>query len=163
MTQGEKELLFKDLCARLPYEVVIHTDYKDIKLDRKHKHIGILYYEDYSEEAKKRCNYDVNDFSIIICGCYYGENIKPYLRPMSSMTEEELNELRNYTGLLYDNLDLASFQNGSYKCLDFYLSEIPADVVIKVFDWLHMHHFDYRGLISMGLALVAPKDMYNNK
>lgn len=61
------------------------------------------------------------------------ENIKPYLRPMSSMTKEEKKE---YNKLL---------------CW-----RSPK----KVFDWLNAHHFDYRGLIKKGLALEAPKEMY---
>jgi hypothetical protein len=90
-------------------------------------------------------------------------DIKPYLRSLSSMTEEELNDLSQYSGLVYDNLILESFQNDTYKCLDFYLNEVPADVVILVFDWLNKNHFDYRGLIPKGLALEAPEDMYNSK
>lgn len=140
MTQGEKELLFKDLCARLPYD-----DYK----------VQIKEEEDDVPRISKLVPSYIDDIKYCTIA-----SIKVYLRPMSSMTEKELDELRNYTGLLYDNLDLASFQNRSYKCLDFYLSEIPADVVIKVFDWLHMHHFDYRGLIEQSLALEAPEGMY---
>ena len=95
MTNEERELLLKDLCARLPYGVIIHTDYKEVKLDRNHCGIGVLYYEHYSDEAKKDCNYDTTNFSIILSGCYYGDNIKPYLRSMSSMTEEEKKEEDN--------------------------------------------------------------------
>jgi hypothetical protein len=69
------------------------------------------------------------------------------------MTEEEFNKLKEYSGLIYDQLDLASFQDGAYKCLDFYLNEVPADVVIMVFDWLNRNHFDYRNLIVRELAL----------
>ena len=79
---------------------------------------------------------------------------------MSSMTEEEFTKLKEYSELKYDQLDLASFQNGDYKCLDFYLNEVPSGIVIRVFDWLNSHHFDYRDLIQMGLAIKAPKDMY---
>lgn len=142
MTQEEKQLLFKDLCARLPYGVVIHTDWKDIKLDHDHCGIGMLYYEHYSEETKKECSYDENDCSIIISGCYYGD-IKPYLRPMSSMTKEEENEyLKIVDGFL-------NFEN-----------------VPRVVDWLNAHHFDYhqvpdgKTMIEAGLALKAPEDMY---
>ena len=91
MTQEDKELLLKDLCARLPYGVVINTGDKDVKLDRQHQGIGILYPEDCSDEFNKRNNNA--SFYIVISGCYYGEKIKPYLRPMSSMTEEEAKEL----------------------------------------------------------------------
>ena len=136
MTQEDKQLLLKDISARLPYGLVIHTDYKDIKLDRSHCGIGVLYYDYYSEEAKKACGYDENDFSIIISGCFYGDNIKPYLIPMSSMTEEE-----------------EIYYNTIYTTLKFYEKE----------DWLNEHHFDYRGLIPMGLALEAPDGMYKTE
>jgi hypothetical protein len=133
MTQEEKQLLFKDLCARLPYGVVMHTDWKDVKLDHDHCGIGMLYYDHYSEEAKKEFGIDENDCSIIISGCYYGD-IKPYLRPMSSMTEEE-----------------EIYYNTIYTTLKFYEKE----------DWLNEHHFDYRGLIPMGLAIEATEEMYS--
>ena len=81
---------------------------------------------------------------------------------MSSMTEEEFTKLKEYSGLIYDQLDLTSFQNGAYKCLDFYLNEVPSGAVIRVFDWLNKYHFDYRDLIQMGLALEAKEGMYDN-
>lgn len=138
MTQEDKQLLLKDLCARLPYNVVIRctdsdTDYKCFLTT------GILH--------EIQNGYEYYDY-------------KHYLRPMSSMTEEEFEKLKEYSGLKYGQLDLASFQNGTYKCLDFYLSEVPSDVVILVFDWLNAHQFDYRNLILMGLALEAPEGMY---
>lgn len=149
MTEEEKDIIYKDACCRLPYHPYAAYTLKDgtmINVQLTGADDG-QYYGYNSDTWGHIPDYDV----------------KLYLRPLSSMTEEELDELKNYTGLLYDNLDLASFQNGVYKCLDFYLSEVPADVVIKVFDWLHMHHFDYRGLVSMGLALEAPKEMYKQK
>ena len=72
-------------------------------------------------------------------------DVKPYLRPMSSMTEEEEKE--------YWNID-----NRSYSC-PMFCAHIPASERI---DWLNKHYFDYRGLIWKDLALEAPKDMYNN-
>ena len=145
MTQEEKRLLFKDLCARLPYGVVIHTDWEDVKLDNDHRGIGMLYYKHYSEEAKKECGYDENDCSIIISGCFYGHNIKPYLRPMSSMTKEEWN---NYTS--------------TWKLVEHDLED-TYEPSIESSDWLISHHFDYRGLIEKGLALEARKEMYKEK
>ena len=144
MTREEKQqLLFKELCARLPYGIVIHTEIGDVKLDRNRQGIGMLYYEHYSREAKKECGYNKNDCSIIISGCFYGHNIKPYLRPMSSMTEEEKKE--------YHAID-----SRAYTCPED-IAHIPAADRI---DWLNKKGFDYRGLIPMGLALEAPEDMY---
>ena len=149
--KDNKELLLKDLSARLPYKVVVDYAYNAFDV-----HNG---------------NY-VKHGSKCILNCYLldvfisprqnekGEYIKPYLRPLSSMTEEEFESLKEYSGLKYNQLDLASYQNGTYKCLDFYLSEVPSYVVILVFEWLNAHHFDYRGLIERGLALEAPEEMY---
>ena len=116
-----KELLLKDLCARLPYGVKInHIIYNwegtCINFNRK--------LESFAIEKDNGLCYDVPI-----------EEVRPYLRPMSSMTEEELNE---YCALW--NKDE---------------TELWDDV-----DWLNSHHFDYRGLIPFGLALEAPEGMY---
>jgi len=68
--------------------------------------------------------------------------VKPYLRPFSEMTEEEKKE---YKDLLY--------------CVKYADDTVLA--VNMLTDWLNAHHFDYRGLIPMGLALKAPEGMYN--
>lgn len=160
MTQEEKQLLLKDLCARLSYRTFAQWHHKALNEFRDVKIMKISTY------GKNIDDYYIN----VLCqpepGVDYEASIvdiKPYLRPMSSMTEEEFEKLKEYSGLKYEQLDLASYQNGTYKCLDFYLSEVPSYVVILVFDWLNEHHFDYRGLISMGLALEAPDDMYKIK
>ena len=110
MTQEEKKLVLKDLCARLPYGVKYQ--------DRIEGGIYIL------------------SLSII----HHYERFIPYLRPMSSMTEEEYKE---YTEKLKDI---------------FYGSLLDNALVI---DWLNAHHFDYRGLICKGLAIEAPEGMYS--
>ena len=66
--------------------------------------------------------------------------IKPYLRSMSSMTEEEVDEFTQFD----------VYANGEYIMPNY-----------EVIDWLNAHHFDYRGLIKKDLALEAPKGMYN--
>ena len=120
MTQEEKQLLLRDLCARLPYGVKVQQylffmdGYKDVVLDHD-----------------------------ILFGTPLIEEIKPYLRPMSSMTKEEEKTFSNF--------------------LDFqaeYVSDADLDNKIEMFDWLNAHHFDYRGLIEKGLALEAPEGMY---
>jgi len=146
MTQEDKELLLTDLCARLLHKTYVKTT----------RGIGYIYAINTSQlielSVANNSEYWSEVFNI--------DEIKPYLRPMSSMTEEEFTKLKEYSELKYDQLDLASFQNGDYKCLDFYLNEVPSGIVIRVFDWLNSHHFDYRDLIQMGLAIKAPKDMY---
>lgn len=88
---------------------------------------------------------------------YFGEDaisidnvdkIKPYLRLLSSITEEELEELNTLT---YHNICVQD------NALCGYICGIELE---DVFDWLNAHHFDYRGLIKMGLALEAPEGMY---
>jgi hypothetical protein len=143
MSQENEKLLLKDLCARLPYEVK-----------------GILTYDESNTTFTVE-GIDNNVLHLSDAEECYVEDFKPYLRPMSSMTEDEFEELKEYSGLKYEQLDLASYQDGTYKCLDFYLNEVPSDVVILVFDWLNTHHFDYRGLIERGLALEAPEGMYD--
>ena len=74
----------------------------------------------------------------------YIEHIHPILRPISSMTEEEQRTLDS----MCNGVEMVSRLSG-LKMFD------------KAFDWLNEHHFDYRGLIPMGLALEAPEGMYN--
>lgn len=73
----------------------------------------------------------------------------PYLRPMSSMTEEEEDE--------YDSM----FSNARrIYCNCEYYDTVQEDDIPDFIDWLNAHHFDYRGLIEKGLALEAPVGMY---
>lgn len=141
MTQEDKELLIKDLCARLPYETLVFI----------RKPFGCVVIEEEVELTADILQDFIENDDI---------RVRPFLRPLSSMTEEEFEKLKEYSGLIYEQLDLASFQNGTYKCLDFYLSEVPSDVVILVFDWLNAHHFDYRCLMQKRLALEASEGMY---
>ena len=136
MTQKERKLLFVDLSARLPYEV---------------------YAETINELGETNVNRISPDNIKFVSSGWFKE-CKPYLRPMSSMTEEEFEKLKEHSGLKYEQLDLASYQNGTYKCLDFYLSEVPSYVVILVFDWLNAHHFDYRSLIEKNLAIAVTEE-----
>lgn len=77
-------------------------------------------------------------------------DFKPYLRPMLSMTEEEYNKYE----LTFDNVVVYSGHNNN----NIHSEHRPT---YETFDYLDSIHVDYRGLIPMGLALEAPKDMYN--
>ena len=103
------------------------------------------------------------DTNQITCGAYYSETdeqvIKPYLRPISSMTEEEIefmgeNGFRVYkkTNCFDNNCDV--YDDGWDN---FYVDKQSFEGVIELFN---SHHLDYHGLIPMGLALEAPDDMY---
>lgn len=145
MTQEQKRILLIDLCARLPYKICARQYYSAFEDDFVIE--GIIGEQIYAR------------YNLRISMTYPVEKIKPYLRSLSSMTEDEFQDLKSYSGLIYDQLELQEFYDNS-KCLEFYLSEIPSYVVILVFDWLIKNHFDFRGLIRMGLALEAPKEMY---
>lgn len=124
MTQEDKKLLLRDLCARLPYNVLVHI-----------YDIDVCDYDNYL------CEDDLAKFRI------NSIQIKPYLHPMSSMTEEEKKEFEAL-GWRVDELD------------DNFPWPHSTLNVIKGIDWLNAHHFDYRGLIEKRIALEAPKDMY---
>lgn len=109
MKKEDKELLLKDLCARLPYGV---------KIDK------VLYGATTLHER------DIESFRN-----GFVDILKPYLRPMSAITDEEYNE---------------------------YLRMIHEENSYTINDYLNSIHVDYRGLIEKGLALVAPEGMYNN-
>ena len=140
MTQEEKQLLLKDLCARLPYGVYVK-------------------FKQYNEPL---C-LSVKDALAI---CNGGEIISDlqylYLRPMSSMTEEEEKELKSTLpfGISFSwdvNNEFIIYTDSEYDG-DHYFS-----CFVDIQDWLNAHHFDYRGLIKKGLALKAPEDMYKEK
>ena len=129
MTQEDKILLIRDLCGRLPYGVKAYIKNWS-KLDRK-------YYEGvYTVESiDSSLNTIVADSERSSVEVIVGDDdyeIKPYLRPMSNMTEEEK--------LMYEGLMIGT-DNISY--------------MLDVIDWLNAHHFDYRGLIEKSLALDA--------
>lgn len=110
MTQKEIKLLIKDLCARLPYGVKV--EYKNEKFEIQH--VSPMFYE------VKLDNYETWTVGV--------ENVKPYLFPLSSMTEEQKKEW------LYT---LSSDYNITYDTID----------------WLNKNHFDYQDLIEKGLAI----------
>ena len=128
MTQEDKQLLLKDLCGRLPYGIIASVRGSDEEF--QHFHIlGVKDDKVWVENDILR----VDDFEDV-------EVVKPYLRPMSSMTEEERNEYFGRT-MTIDIVETSQ----------------------QVIDWLLKHHFDYRGLIEKGLALEAPSDMYKTE
>lgn len=144
MTQEEKQLLFKDISARLPYKVKCGITKKGVVRELKPMDNGISMPVNQvcDVTVKKTLNTDIiNDFG--------NDNIilKPYLRPMSSMTKEETFEFIQIGD---------SFLRIGEKKLTCILS-------LKQMDWLNAHHFDYRGLIEKGLALEAPEGMYKNE
>jgi len=134
MTQEDKKLLLIDLCAMLPYNCRVFYEYID---DLDNKTYG------YSLTLNTWC---IDEFIA------NKAVIKPYLRSMSSMTEEELHELQEILGPGIEiRGNLIDILDSSIHI--FSLLELQA-----VFDWLNAHHFDYRGLIKKGLALEVTKE-----
>ena len=128
MTLEDKELLFKDLCARLPYKVKCYCEWKEPAPNGTSGMIdGLSTF--LLEEFESMDEYE--DVPI--------KSVQPYLRPMSSMTEEEYAKKEELFG-------------------SYILDNNPAYI-----DWLNAHHFDYRGLIEKGLALEAPEGMYKTE
>ena len=123
MDKEEKDLLLRDLCARLPYDVIVVDHYGFVVL--------------FTWKQMK----DFED----------GYISKPFLRPMSSMTEEEENE---WHGLNIDPLfEAVGEQHTRIEDL-----MLRAKSQYNPVDWLNAHHFDYRGLISIGLAIEVTSE-----
>lgn len=147
MTQDEKDLLIKDLCARLPYGVKVNAPFttnkeesaKGYKINSIHfgvvewtpilfgekKRRNSIIIEAFSEKYNQYCSIDIELNNGI-------EEVKPYLFPMSGMTEEQNHEY------------LKTCKGGN----NYYPTS-------NTFDWCCKNHFDYRGLIPKGLAKDA--------
>ena len=128
MKQEEKDLLLKDLCARLPYgvKIVIQDTFKYSIVSREYHVLDVSNFSDifcfnykkFDKRMKKAMRERPNDIVI-----------KPYLFPLSSMTEEQKEDM------IKSSCGIGSDKN--------------------VFDWYNKNHFDYRGLIEKGLAIDA--------
>lgn len=126
MTQEDKELLFKDLCARLPYNVICQVEFKE---NGKYNSKVMLLSGIFTDEA----------YFTTKGGSIYSNEYKPYLFPLSNMTEEEWEDYQKIRMIDWVDGDI----NGTF---------INAGSII---DWLNAHYFDYRGLIEKGLAIDA--------
>ena len=130
MTQTEKELLLRDLCARLPYSIKASYYGADEECETWDEVDGVAF--DYVE---------IGHYSLPI------ERIKPYLFPLSSMTEEQKKYISNKWGI-NEEFDFEIDPNwGEYF--------VELGYTVEFVDWLNKNHFDYRGLIDKSLALDA--------
>ena len=132
MTQEHKEFLFKDICARLPYNVICQVEFKE---NGKYNSKVMLLSGIFTDEA----------YFTTKGGSIYSNEYKPYLFPMSSITDEpgtplEINKYGDIT--IKDDF----YGYNQYTDLEIYSA---------VVDWLNKNHFDYRGLIEKSLALDA--------
>lgn len=145
MTQEEKQLLFIDLCARLPYGVKVQvtnwdSDH-DCDFNTVETVVGIddrFIYTVWDKTGDKDKHSITEPLSVL--------DYKPYLRPMSSsMTEEEFKE---YHSMLID-VDNSGLMNQG--------------LITKIVDWLDEKMFDHRNLIPKGLALKTKEGMYKTE
>ena len=149
MTQEERMLLIKDLSARLPYAVTVeHTSgFRGTLHDMTVHHM----YDDNDNVYDAICYTDFfgDEDSIYI------EYFKPYLFPLSSITEEQSMELFKLFGInLVDSIGADYIKINECTGITFFLNK-GFDVethLDKLIDWLNKNHFDYRGLIERGLA-----------
>jgi len=126
-TKEHKEILLKDICPRLPYGLFVY--------DEKAMDKDVLYTYYYHPNI---------------------ENVKPYLRPMSTMMVEEAEKLEQIAKeTLGEFMFLAEEDGGAIYHFSKWKIISP-----EMFDYLNTIHIDYRGLIPMGLALPAPEGMY---
>lgn len=132
MTQENRDLLFKELSSRLAYRVKFPIYWWNEESQTDEEIVATL----YSINTDGYCEIFDHD------GTVYIDNIKPYLRPMSSMTVDEKYEYHKTFRVEADTHGFTYIES------------------FESFDWLTAHHFDFRDLISKGLALEAPKDMY---
>ena len=124
MTQEEKDLLLKDLCARLPYNVICQVEFKE---NGKYNSKVMLLSGIFTDEA----------YFTTKGGSIYSNEYKPYLFPLSSMTEEQKMFLKQ------QNWCIAISTSGT------------VETTVEGIDWLNKNHFDVNNLIPIGLAIDA--------
>ena len=151
MKKEDKELLLQDLSMRLPYGVKCQAHNGTLICVNANHGIAVV-------------QTDRGVRQVLI------ENLKPYLRPLSSMTDEEKKDLLNYVvskdskyfevcsdGSITDmSPDVQDFKSFKLKWISFNPNTTSRNI-----GWLLKNHFDFCDLIPKGLALEAPKDMYN--
>ena len=139
MTQTEKALQLIDLCARLPYNT------------------KIAYCTPDNTEVVTLSLATIKIIEAIPIYTDCPISVKPYLRPMSSMTEEEMDKIEKILG---DKCIFDFMGNGD---VSLHQGNFTQNMLSKLYDFYNSIHVDYRGLIELGLALKAPEGMYNIK
>ena len=165
MNQEHKQLLLKDLCARLPHDVKgrVYAETTNGEYDINGE---MIFFDSPFDVTLDDINTSTEEIHVIAIGnedtvnfiedqqtdgkSYTIDEFKPYLRSMSSMTEKELMEFQ------------------ACHCVyelhpDFQPMMCNLANELNMFDWLNAHHLDYRGLIRKGLAIEAPEGMYETE
>ena len=158
MYKNEIAVLFHELCYRMSHGVIV-TTIKDINCSEE---------IDHGKYKKKKFTGRVVSLSSTSVDIYdditkevaksYIDNVKLYLRPLSSMTNEEKAEISaRYNYFIVGNkITLKYHRHGSWDDD----VETDSDAYFSLFKWLNSRHFDYDGLIKRGLAIEAPEGMY---
>lgn len=149
MTQEQKQLLIKDLCSRLPYETWVKYEGKEwLVTGYGHGRVSLL----------------PSVFSSVGGPCPLMEEVRPYLRPISSMTEDEMDKLFDVLHIDKDGNDEDWIKiNDALGIKFFFPTGKWVENVAEAYDYLNSIHIDYRGLIENGFALEAPANMYKNE
>ena len=138
MTQEEKELVFKDICARLPYgvHILVHDAFEYSTVPFQNAYLKAYDTSELIDSISLNLRYNSKDklFNRIVKEHKDHLEIRPFLFPLSSMTDKQKNEYQYITERwMYD----------------------PTYSISDSIDWLNKNHFDYRGLIEKGLAIDA--------
>lgn len=149
MTQEEKEILLKELSVRAFYGVQAH-------------YIGGSGHYTYEADGVVK-SVDISLMNPVYINFIHTsvEHTKPYLRPMSSMTESEIDKLFDVLHIDKDGNDEDWIKINDVVGIKFFFPTGKwVENVAEAYDYLNSIHIDYRGLIPMGLALEAPEGMY---
>ena len=137
MTQEDKQLLLKDLCARLPYKVICQVEFKE---DGKYNSKDMLLSGIFTDEA----------YFTTKGGSMYSNEYKPYLFPLSSMTSEQLFEVQE----IMEKNEI-EIEDSFFNIIDYSRNTITYLEILAVLEWFYKNHFDINGLIEKGLAIDA--------
>ena len=148
MNQQDKELIFKDLCCRLPYGVNVNYQGNQYELKEMHSD-GRIYLGSYNSiYGSWCCNLEMDTYPI------------PYLRPLSSMTEEEFVYLMSIRGMNLRSYEIQKMMSENFSHPNRIAIVNTLGRYSHNIDWLNKNMFDYRGLIPKGLALEQHKGWY---
>ena len=139
MKAFEETEFFADLCAKMVHGIYCHINDPVRLID-----------------GKPCPEYDVmvdpNNFSNVVCR--HGVTVKPYLRPISSMTDEEMDKLFEILKVDKDGKDDDWIKINDVVGIKFFFPTGRwIEDVAKAYDYLNSIHIDYRGLITMGIAV----------
>ena len=191
MTQEEKQILLRDLCTRLPYDVKGRV-YAETTNGEYDINGDMIFFDSPFDVTLDDINTSTEELHVIAIGSedtvdfiedqqingkpYTIDEFKPYLRPMGSMTDEELMELGQLKYQDDKNWEIVEMRVVKHdfviiKCRnkhneDYWVFQVSKTEPLRSWqgiDWLLEHHFDYRGLIDKGLAIEAPEGMYKNE